>query len=222
MKFWNAIDAIKWICIIIVLFGILFAMDLANIPSRFIDGFNHINENIFSTAVNAFVVIILYIISYYAIEKHQKDKTDEAEKREQIKEGNTKEVAELLICNTYTQCMKTIESVQDDRRFKNYIIPKVGYGGTVRDEKKLEEYINFPFQNFEQIMDLAKAGYVTREELDEYLNIRSDFKNTIKSKIEYHDDSEDTEVKKLFNTIVNQEIDKLYEKLREHICQKNS
>ena len=101
MKFWNAIDAIKWICIIIVLFGILFAMDLANIPSRFIDGFNHINENIFSTAVNAFVVIILYIISYYAIEKHQKDKTDEAEKREQIKEGNTKEVAELLICNTY-------------------------------------------------------------------------------------------------------------------------
>ena len=165
LKFWNKINAAKWICICAFLFAIYLAIDIADIPTRC--GFMHINENVFSAFVNAFIVIVLYIISYFAIEKRQQKKDD-----------NAKEIARLLIESAYNDCVKILKDFEDEEKFERYIKPKIEHG-VISNDKGKEEIINGPFKNSSEIMQLSESGYVTKRNLEKYLRARTSFNRVI-------------------------------------------
>ena len=162
-------------------------MDLANIPSHFIDGFNHINENIFSTAVNAFVVIILYIISYYAIEKYQKDKADAAETRELAKQENINRIVDLLLFNTYNDCLTCLKALSNPQIIKTIIVPKVDFNKPIAEDKTMQVYLYRPFSSFKEIMQFAENGYLSIAQLKEYLWVQSKYQDVVRDKIVLYD-----------------------------------
>ena len=150
-----------------MLFLVYVVIDSFNIPSFIDNSITNINGEIFSAALNALVVISLYIISYFAIEKRQQKKDD-----------NAKEIARLLIESAYNDCVKILKDFEDEEKFERYIKPKIEHG-VISNDKGKEEIINGPFKNSSEIMQLAESGYVTKRDLENYLRARTSFNRVI-------------------------------------------
>ena len=180
-------DVLRLICICIVLFVIYIALDLADIPSRFIASFSHINEDILGVVINSFVVIVLYIISYYAIEKHQRDKTEAEEEREKIKHENSKKAANLLINNTYTECLETLRLIGNPYILEEFIVPKIDFSKTLIENELERSLLNRPFNNIDQILNFAASGYIDQDELKNYFEVQKKFRSVVMQKITFFD-----------------------------------
>ncbi|MBE6740844.1 MAG: hypothetical protein E7570_00920 [Ruminococcaceae bacterium] len=187
---WIKNDATKWICILVVLLVIYMILDCENIPSRFVGGFSHINENIFGVVVNALTVIVLYIISYFAIEKRQQEKADETEKREQeaekrelVKQENINKIVDLLILNTYNDCLARLKALSTPHVIDTVIVPKIDRNKPMEENRIMQIYLHQPFSSYEQIMQFAENGYISIKQLKEYLWVQNKYQHIVQDKI---------------------------------------
>lgn len=125
---------------------------------------------------NAIVVVVLYAITYLALDKRQIQK-----------EKNSKEMADLLLLNTYRSCYDSLSFICDSEFAKRYIVPKADFNKTIQDDDIIKNICNSPFRTNDNILRLAESGYVEKETLQKYLTIQNDFKYWSSTKIAFYD-----------------------------------
>lgn len=161
--------------IILILAGYLF-VDYINLPSMI--GFSpaNINVDIFGILFDASVVLILYTISFYYIDSKQNEK-----------DVNAKDIANILIEKSYQECLDNLNLLDNRQIIKEYIIPKIDGDRPASENKVISNMQELPFASFDAIIDFAAGGYVEKEIMDSYLNIKKEYQYLINVKITFFD-----------------------------------
>ena len=170
------VKGIKHILLVIGLFILFIILDLTNLPTLIGMDILDINMDFFGILFDALIVIILYIISYYYIENRQLEK-----------DINSKNTALVLIRKTYEECKSNLVLLENKDIVKKFIIPKIDGDKTDSENKIISNLQTLPFSSFDSIMTLSVNGYITQNELEEYLEIKKDYQRLISYKITFYD-----------------------------------
>lgn len=156
--------------------------------------FSDINIYLFSAVFNSFIVVLLYLITYFMIDKKQVKK-----------EYNAKQTAHILMSLSYNKCKETISLLDNNEVIHKYIIPKVDFNKADSDNPVIYNTQNNPFIEFEHILHLAGNGYIDNKRLNRYLHFISDYKSYVSYKITFFDidEAKTDEQIKLKNYIEN-------------------
>lgn len=170
------VKGIKHILLVIGLFILFVILDLINLPTLIGIDILNINMDFFGILFDALIVLILYIISYYYIENRQLEKDE-----------NSKNTALVLMRKTYEECKSNLELLENKEMVKRFIIPKIDGNKTDTENKIISNLQTLPFSSFDSIMTLSVNGYIMKNELEEYLEIKKDYQRLISYKITFYD-----------------------------------
>lgn len=161
---------------LIAVFVVYFILDYLNLPHLLGFEFSNINIDLFNVFFNSLIVVLLYLITYFEIDKVQLEK-----------ENNAKYTAHLLMTLSYKECKETITLFDDNEIIKRYIVPKVNFNGTIDKNPIMQNLQNNPFIELEHILQLAESGYICNERLKLFLSFINDYKKYISFKITFFD-----------------------------------
>ena len=168
--------------IIISLFFLV--IDFFNVPTLLGIEVSRLNFDALSLVVGNIFVVVMFLITYFIIDS-----------RDIKKDNNQKDVAYLLLNNTYEYCGIIINSFYNDSYRESYIRTS----GT--DNSDLEGEINhiaeLPFINSNMIFEFAASGVIDKETFEEYLDIKRGFQDFLfiaTSYTVFDDDSDFLEV----------------------------
>lgn len=161
--------------IIVILAGYAL-VDYTNLPSEI--GFlpANINLDIFGILFDAAIVLILYTISFYYIDNRQNEK-----------DANAKDIANILINKSYQECLDNLNLLDNRQMIKEYIIPKVDGNKPASENKVINNMQELPFASLEAIIGFAANGYVEKEKMDNYLDIKKEYQYLVNVKITFFD-----------------------------------
>ena len=168
-RIWKIFMPIMFLAVYLILDFIDFA-SLIKIPV------DTINVDILGILVNATIVIVLYVISFYYIDNKQNEKDE-----------NARNVVKTLIGTTYKECINYLTLVRDRNVVKNFIAPKVDGNKAPSEDKVINNFQTIPFSSFDKIMDMAASGYVCKKDLDDYLEIKKEYKYLVANRIIFYD-----------------------------------
>lgn len=156
-------------------------VDYSNIMYPISKNLNYDFLNIF---INSSVVIFVFLLTYYMIEKQTSD-------REKIVEYNKKNVLRILLTQVRKECVDVLEILENQNLLERFIIPKIDFDS---NSNLVEENLkNNPFKNEQYIIDLFEAGIANFQELDNYINLKQKFQKYISLKIALFDLDEQKE-----------------------------
>lgn len=115
------------------------------------------------------VVIILYIITFCVIDKKSVEK-----------ERNKKEIANIILKNTYNDCLWWIDNMEGDLLSK-YVVTKVDF--TIANDPIVTNIENAPFDDEVFIMDFIKDGQIDKKRAEQYFEIKKLFQQYIAMRI---------------------------------------
>lgn len=156
-----------------ILYGLL---DYINISSILKIKINNINMDLLSIFFDSLVVIILYIVTYFHIDK-----------KRILKDANSEKVANVLMRQTYLECLDNLKLINNKQMLKEFIVPKVDFDKTDSENKVVVNLQNLPFKSYDNLMNLAISGYVSENRLDKYLWIKKEYAYIISIKITFYD-----------------------------------
>ena len=161
---------------IIAILFIYLIIDYINIPSYL--GFipNNINFDIFTVFFDAVIVTILYVISFYYIENKQNEK-----------DNNATKIVDVLLEKTYTECLDNLILLDNKDIIRRYIIPKVDGNKTDSENKVINNLQTLPFSSYDSVISLASNGYIDKNKLNEYLEIKKEYQYLVNMKITFFD-----------------------------------
>ena len=161
---------------IIAILFIYLIIDYINIPSYL--GFipNNINFDIFTVFFDAVIVTILYVISFYYIENKQNEK-----------DNNATKIVDVLLEKTYTECLDNLILLDNKDIIRRYIIPKVDGNKTDSENKVINNLQTLPFSSYDSVISLASNGYIDKNKLNEYLEIKKEYQYLVSMKITFFD-----------------------------------
>ena len=159
-----------------MLFGIYVILDYLNVPQLLGLSSDRINMDFFDVFLNSVIVVVLYIITYYFIDKRQIQK-----------DANSKDTAGVLLLYTYKECLDNLRMVWNSEWVKKYIVPKVDGNKPVTENKIIMNLQRLPFSSKGEILELSKSGYVEKEVLARYLHIQQEYNHIINMKITFYD-----------------------------------
>lgn len=173
---------------------VVIVLDYFNLPS--ILGFktSNVNYTLIDTVLNVSVVISLYIITFFLIDKRQIRKDD-----------NAKGTADILMLSAYNQCKQLSKIVDTQPCLEKYIVPKIDFNKTDSDNPVSLNLKNTPFTEHSHILSLAENGAISRGDLMNYFEIMELYKSFISLRITFYDISKATtdEQMELSNKIIN-------------------
>ncbi len=178
---------IRYLIVVLILTVAYLCFDYFNIPKQLGITISNLNMDILGIVINSVVVITLYIISFFAIEKRQLQKQIEEEKRLLIKENNIKNTSSMLIKYTCIDCLELLKILDNEEMLFDYIIPKIDFNAPIVEDKITCDLSNKPFQSYEQIMQFAKDGYLSEKEFQDYLEIKRLYGQVISEKTTFFD-----------------------------------
>ena len=151
------------------------------------------------------VVIVLYIITYFHIDKKRISK-----------DFNSEKVSNVLMKQTYLECLDNLKLINNKQMLKEFIVPKVDFDKTDSENKVVVNLQSLPFNSYDNLMNLAISGYVNEDRLDKYLWIKKEYAYIISIKITFYDlDVPKNEVQKeMLDDIINR-----YNQLHNEITQ---
>ena len=190
-----------------LLFLIYVIVDYLNVPGLLGLSIDRINMDFFDVFLNSVVVVVLYIITYYFVDRRQIQK-----------DANSKDTADVMLLYTYKECLDNLQMVWNSELVKEYIIPKVDGNKPVTENKIIVNLQRSPFASKAEILELSKNGYVEKDVLGRYLHIQKEYNNMINMKITFFDliAPETDEQKELFMDI-NHRSDELMSMLGKEI-----
>lgn len=190
-----------------VLFGIYVILDYLNVPQLLGLSSERINMDFFGVFLNSVIVVVLYIITYYFVDRRQIQK-----------DANSKDTADVLLLYTYKECLDNLEMVWNSEWVKKYIAPKIDGNKPVTENKIIMNLQGLPFSSKGEILELSKSGYVEKEVLARYLHIQKEYNHIIYMKITFYDliDPQTPDQQALFMDI-NHRSDELMSMLGEEI-----
>lgn len=155
------------ICFIIYLF-----LDITNCFSVWNFKLENLSDGVFSGVLNALVVVSLYIISYFVIDK-----------RSIRKEQNAKEVVDVLIKETYKSCNEMLILLENEEMMSNHIFPKVSNDKPMFADDLINHLRTSPFSSYETIMQFCVNGIVRGDYVKEYLYVKSTYEGIVSTSI---------------------------------------
>ncbi|WP_346660566.1 hypothetical protein [uncultured Veillonella sp.] len=193
---------------------VVIVLDYFNLPSTLGFKMSNVNYTLIDTVLNVSVVISLYIITFFLIDKRQIRKDD-----------NAKGTADILMLSAYNQCKELSKTVDTQSWLESYIVPKIDSNKTALDNRVILNLQNTPFTEHSHILLLAENGAISRGDLMKYLEILELYKSFISLRITFYDmnDATTDKQKEFHSKIINDknELDKLLDseisKLRRRI-----
>ena len=193
---------------------VVIVLDYFNLPSILGFKMSNVNYTLIDTVLNVSVVISLYIITFFLIDKRQIRKDD-----------NAKGTADILMLSAYNQCKELSKIVDTQSWLERYIVPKIDFNKTDLDNRVILNLQNNPFAEHSHILLLAENGAISRGDLMKYLEIMELYKSFISLRITFYDinDATTDKQKEFRSKIINDknELDKLLDseisKLRRRI-----
>lgn len=193
---------------------VVIVLDYFNLPSTLGFKMSNVNYTLIDTVLNVSVVISLYIITFFLIDKRQIRKDD-----------NAKGTADILMLSAYNQCKELSKIVDTQSWLESYIVPKIDSNKTALDNRVILNLQNTPFTEHSHILLLAENGAISRGDLMKYLEILELYKSFISLRITFYDmnDATTDKQKEFHSKIINDknELDKLLDseifKLRRRI-----
>lgn len=161
--------------IIVILVGCAL-VDYINLPSMIGVSPANINMDIFGVLFDAAIVLILYTISFYYIDNRQNEK-----------DANAKDIANILINKSYQECLDNLNLLDNRQTIKEYIIPKVDGNRPASENKVISNMQELPFASLEAIIGFAANGYIEKEKMETYLDIKKEYQYLVNVKITFFD-----------------------------------
>lgn len=159
-----------------IAFLVYFALDFFNVFGKIGVHISNINIDVFGIAVNALIVITLYIVSFCYIDNKQIEK-----------DNNSRNTANVLLSDTFKYCIKYLELLNNTTIIRTYLIPKINPNQSTIDSPIVNNFKSLPFSSYETIMSLASGGYISKTQLSEYTRIKKDYENMVDMKITFFD-----------------------------------
>ena len=150
--------------------------DYVNLPKMLGINITNVNIDLFGIFFNSFVVVLLYIITFFVIDKKQVEK-----------EINAKRTAHILMSLSYKNCKDTISLFDNNEMIRRNIVPKIDFNDTNNNSPIVQALQNKPFTEYEHILQLAESGYINDKRFERYLSFMSDYKMYISFKITFFD-----------------------------------
>ena len=164
------------IALIFVLFLAYIFIDYFNIPSFLGIITSNVNIELLGTVFNAIVVITLYVTSYYYIDSHQIEK-----------DLNARNTINALLLKTYSECLENLKLLDNAEYAGKYIFPKVDRDKLIYENPVINNLQNWPFFPDAVIMSLATNGHMKKEQLKEYLAVKTEYQQLVNQKIIFYD-----------------------------------
>ena len=159
-----------------LLFALYVILDYLNVPQILGLSSNRINMDFFDVFLNSVIVVVLYIITYYFVDRRQIQK-----------DSNAKDTADVLLLCTYKECLDNLRMVWNPNWVREYIVPKVDGNKPMNENRILSNLQNFPFSSKSEVLELSKGGYVEKNVLINYFQIQKEYKHIISMKITFFD-----------------------------------
>ena len=174
----------------IVLIGIIsLIFDIIDLPTKLGLYFNLDYWNIY-------VVIFLFIVGYYLIDKKSLDK-----------ENNKKALLEYFIKDTYERCLNMLNLIERNIKTVNKLF---NYKITKDEKSKLQDFNIYKdvYKHEEHIYELLKEGVGDKKTIEEYFNIYSKYMKFVWWLANYNDNTEEGEklIKDLKEILLNKEM----------------
>lgn len=190
-----------------LLFALYVILDYFNIPRLMGLSSDRINMDFFDVFLNSVIVVVLYIITYYFVDRRQIQK-----------DTNAKDTADVLLLYTYKECLDNLCMLRHTFWTKEYIIPKVDGNKPINENSVVSNIQNFPFVSKGEILELSKGGYIEKEVLARYLHIQQEYKHVVAMLITFYDlTNPHTEEQQVLFADINQRSNELNHLLGEEI-----
>lgn len=166
---------------VVLLIGVLplimyILLDYLDIPSLIGLNMTTLNYDLFGAVLNAIVVITLYVITFIIVDKRQIKKDE-----------NAKQIADILMLNTYKQCQEILKLLNDQNILENDIVPKVDFNKSDLDSPITMRLENNPFLEHIKILDFATIGVIDATRLSMYYRIMELYKSYVSLRITFFD-----------------------------------
>lgn len=165
---------------------VVIVLDYFNLPSILGFKMSNVNYTLIDTVLNVSVVISLYIITFFLIDKRQIRKDD-----------NAKGTADILMLSAYNQCKELSKIVDTQSWLERYIVPKIDFNKTDLDNRVILNLQNNPFAEHSHILLLAENGAISRGDLMKYFEIMELYKSFISLRITFYDMNDATTDKQM-------------------------
>lgn len=169
-------QTLKFIIPLIMSFITYLILDYINLPTILRIKPANINLELFGILFDTLIVMVLFVISFFYIDNRQNEK-----------DANARDTVDILLSKTYDECLSNLNFLDNKEVVKKYIIPKVDGDKTDSENKVVNNLQTLPFESFDTIMDLAKNGYVNKDKLSQYLDIKKEYQQLISFKITFYD-----------------------------------
>lgn len=181
-----------------IIFVLYIIVDYVNLSTILGIKPQNINFELFGILFDAFIVITLFVISFFYIDNRQNEK-----------DANARDIVKVLLTKTYDECLNNIKFLDNKEFVRNYIIPKINGEKIDSENKVVKNLQTLPFESFNTIMDLAKSGYVDKSSLSQYLDIKKDYQYLISVKITFYDlvNQKNADQKAMYDDIQKRDID---------------
>lgn len=153
-----------------------FILDYVNISTLIGLSFSNINVDMFGIIFNSAIVLVLYVVSFYYIDNKQNEK-----------DANARDTVDTLIKKTYQECLGNLKLLDNKAIIEEFIIPKVDGNKSDSENKVIHNLQTLPFSSFDSVIDLAVNGYVEKDKLDNYLDIKREYQYLVSVKITFFD-----------------------------------
>ncbi len=157
---------------------ISFLLDLFDIPSSLGLNMEAINWDALSLIVGNLLVILIAVITYLLIDKRNREK-----------DKNQREVALLLLTQTYEQCKESVLLFERPEVLEK-AVEKCDFDKVLHEDKQMMYYLEHPFEFHEKIMEFACSGTISQKEFSDYMEVRTAFKKHIDIRIMFFDHGE--------------------------------
>lgn len=164
------------IALIIIISATLVVVDYFNLPSVLGLKMYSLNWEFLAIILNAIVIILLYIVTYFALDKKSIDR-----------EKNKNEIAIMLINKTYEDVKKQSNMMTIDT-VRKYILPKIDFNSV--ENTVISNITALPFINENLILELAKEGHISKNVLEDYFSVKESYSVYINSIVTFFDASD--------------------------------
>lgn len=197
-----------WVLLAIFVMYILY--DLFNFSNFLMIPVNNLNTDLFAIVTNAFVALLVFFISY-----------NEIDMRTLKKDENAKHLSSILLIDTYNECLSTLELLENRSVVETYIVPKIDFNKTKKENSIITNFQSLPFDTFEKIMSLAEKGYISKEDINLYLEVKKEFSFIVYMKIVFFDlNSAETDRQIKFCNEITKRYDLLISKIKNELKKK--
>jgi len=180
----------KTICFLLVAsFVILVLLDYFNCAGLIGLDVTKLNWDFLSIVIGNFVVISLYLTTYFLIDKRNLERNN-----------NQEQSAKIVLREIYSKCEEDI-LLYDNKEVLERISKKCDFDIPIFQDPMIARIKDYPFEYEEIIFTAASNGMLTESEFDSFIKIRNEFKTYVTRRIIFFD-AEENEIKNTQNGLL--------------------